>query len=82
MNIDLLKKLGHNWHDEIGCKITRYDVTPDAKVRTGNMRLDAVYHQFEKESGIVVHIEGSNHDVTGYDIVDDKKFAWFVLRWS
>ena len=82
MNIELLKKLGYNWHTVVGCKITGGDCPPEAKVRTGDQRLDAMYHRFEKESGLIVHTEGSNHVITGYDVVDSEKFIWFTLRYS
>jgi hypothetical protein len=32
--------------------------------------------------GVEIQLSGYHNLITGYNVVDEKKFTWFVLRWS
>ena len=47
-------------------------------------KLDKRIYFFERESGILVHFAdaGRSNLIVGYDVVDEEKFSWFLLKWS
>jgi hypothetical protein len=76
-----LAKLTSRWAETVGDR--RWKDAPDAKVVTGDYKLDLQLHNFEQDSGIVVKLDLDRpRTVTGYEVVDEKKWAWFMLRWS
>lgn len=72
-----LCKLTNNWTKEIG--ITINHCPPEARVITGVHLTDARLHYLQQESGIELKVSDT---YAGYDVVDEQKFAWFLLRWS
>ena len=56
---------------------------PDAKFVTGDYKIDLGLHHFEQDSGIEIKINRVNNTnlIAGYEIVDEKKFFWFALKW-
>lgn len=72
--------LASKWNKEVG--ITINHCPPEAKVITGAQLTDARLHYFQQESGTKITYGVPNKtSYTGYDIVDEKKYAWFLLRW-
>ena len=58
---------------------------PEAKVVTGSFREDAYLHFLETKCGVEILLSGNYHqdqEIVGYNVLDEKKFAWFVLKWS
>lgn len=82
MDLNEISRLTSRWSSEVGRKINY--CPPEAKVVTGDYHLDKQLYFFEQESGIAVKLTrtGSAHLITSYDIVDEEKFAWFMLRYT
>lgn len=82
MDLHTVKLMAWEWSNKIGRYIT--DTPPEAKVLTGDYKIDRQIYYFEVESGIVLHVstEGGPTLIKGYDIVDEQKCAWFVLKWT
>lgn len=82
MDTKELGRLTTRWSDKVGKQIK--DCPPEARVATGNYAIDKQLHYFEQESGMLLDIskDGGPNIIKGYEIVDEKKFAWFMLRWS
>lgn len=82
MDVNELGKLTTRWSNEVGKHIT--DTPPEARFVTGSHTLDRQIYYFEKESGIVLDVssEGGPTLIKGYDIVDEQKCAWFILKYS
>ena len=57
-------------------------LTPEARFVTGNAPLDARIHRILVEYGIELDLNHKLHSIEDYRIVDEKKFMWFLLRWS
>ena len=55
---------------------------PEAKVVTGKMKEDAYLHFLETTCGVEIHLSEHQHEIVGYNVIDEKKFSWFVLKWS
>ena len=55
---------------------------PEARYITGNPKHDAQLHRIQVEYGIEVDVNPRHHSLDDYRVVDEKKFAWFLLRWS
>lgn len=72
-------KLTNNWSKEVG--ITINHCPPEARVITGVALTDARLHYLQQESGIELKVS-DNNTYAGYDVVDEKKYAWFLLRWA
>jgi hypothetical protein len=54
---------------------------PEAKFVTGQSSIDAYLHFLYIQYGIELILLNDNMSMAGYNIVDDKKFSYFVLRW-
>lgn len=82
MDVNEVGKLTTRWSNEVGKHIK--DTPPEARFVTGIHKIDRQIYYFEKESGIVLDVssEGGPRIIKGYQIVDEQKFAWFVLRYS
>jgi hypothetical protein len=82
MDINEVSRLTKRWQDSV--KNRKIEYAPDAKVITGDYKLDLAIHHFEQDSGMVVKLTrtGLVHLITGYEIVDEEKFTWFMLRYS
>jgi hypothetical protein len=55
---------------------------PEAKVVTGKTKEDAYLHFLETKCGVEILLSEYRHEIVGYNVIDEKKFAWFVLKWS
>ena len=58
-----------------------WQVTPEAKVVTGNPRYDAQLHHVLVEFGVEVKLD-RGHAMADYCVVDEQKFMMFLLRWA
>lgn len=80
MKTDEIAKLTSRWSAKVGER--RFEPSSEARVVTGDYRLDAQLHNFEQDSGIVLEL--SDHllpgRITGYKIIDEKKWSWFLLE--
>ena len=65
--------------------LTDYDhkkpVAPDTPFITGVARNDAILHDMLINHGVEL-ILNSYWRVEDYRVVDEKKFMWFLLKWS
>ena len=57
-------------------------IVPEARYITGNPKYDAQLHRILVEYGIEVDVNPKHHSLDDYRVVDEKKFAWFLLRWA
>ena len=60
-------------------------IAPDTPFVTGVARNDAILHDMLSQHGVELILEQShfrNWILADYRVVDDKKFALFLLRWS
>jgi hypothetical protein len=55
---------------------------PEAKVVTGIMKEDAYLHFLETKCGVEILLSEYHHEIVGYNVLDEKKFSWFVLKWA
>jgi len=80
MKTDEIAKLTSRWSAKVGER--RFEHSSEARVVTGDYKLDAQLHNFEQDSGIVLEL--SDHllprRIKGYKIIDEKKWAWFLLE--
>jgi hypothetical protein len=80
MELQDVRQLMWNWGNEVGYKMKH--VTPETKFITGVETYDAQLHHFKLASGIEVTLTPDFKGITGYDVLDEEKFTWFVLRYS
>lgn len=66
-----------------------HPIPGDARVITGNPHNDAFFYYMLKDNGVELILEqerrptgGLQWRLTNYRVVDEKKFTWFLLRWS
>ena len=76
MKTDEIAKLTSRWSAKVGER--RFEHSSEARVVTGDYKLDAQLHNFEQDSGIVLQL--SERRITGYKIIDEKKWSWFLLE--
>lgn len=80
MKTDEIAKLTSRWSAKVGER--RFEHSSEARVVTGDYKIDAQLHNFEQDSGIVLEL--SDHllprRITGYKIIDKKKWSWFLLE--
>jgi hypothetical protein len=77
MDLDRVKQVAYKWSTK-NSNLKLYDT--NARFITGDYVVDSRIYHFEQESGIELNVSGINN-ITGYKIVDEEKFAWFMLRW-
>ena len=58
-----------------------WPLSPEALVITGNPKYDAQLHHVLVEFGVEVKLD-NDYNMKDYRVVDEQKFAWFLLRWS
>lgn len=79
MKPEQVAKLTSRWSAKVGER--RFDYAPEARVVTGDYKLDAQLHNFEQDSGVVLKLSNLGpRTITGYKIIDEKKWAWFLLE--
>lgn len=86
MTISELRKMAERyWKQEYREDMS---VLGQARFITGNARNDLFFHYMLIKHGVELILkeeigEGKRQwRLTDYRVVDDKKFNWFVLRWS
>ena len=69
--------------------LTDYDhnkpIAPDTPFITGVARNDAILHDMLINHGVELIVKLShfrNWQLADYRVVDEKKFMWFLMRWS
>lgn len=77
---ELQKMLSREWHEAGQYKTPNLPL--EARVVTGSYRHDAHIHRIMVEYGIEVYINTKFTEIENYRVVDEKKFAWFLLRWA
>lgn len=77
MDLDTVKQVAYKWSTK---NSNLAPIGGDARFITGDYIVDSRIHHFEKASGIELDVSGINN-ITGYKIVDEPKFMWFMLRW-
>lgn len=57
---------------------------PEARVITGRIVDDAHLHHLVTEYGLELVLEQlpTKSTVVDYQVLDEKKFAWFILKWA
>jgi hypothetical protein len=81
MDLDLVKKIVVRQANNEFLK-KPIILPPEAKVVTGQIKEDAYLHFLETVCGVEILLSGYHNKIVGYNVIDEKKFAWFVLRWS
>ena len=79
-DVETVRRLAINWGEAQSYPSFR-ECPPDARVVTGDIHIDTLFYYFELESGIQVKVTDDHQMITGYDIIDHKKFTWFTLKW-
>jgi hypothetical protein len=81
MNLEILKKAINNQAQEEF--FTKPVVLPsEAKFITGKVREDSYLHYLETVCGVEIQFSKNSSKIVGYNVIDEKKFSWFVLRWT
>lgn len=86
MRFSELRKMAYCWWEE-SFNGDMSDLA-QARVITGNGRNDLFFHRMMVEHGVEFVLveelsEGRRQwQIEDYRVVDEQKFAWFVLRWS
>ena len=81
MKTDEIAKLTSRWSAKVGER--RFEHSSEARVVTGDYKLDAQLHNFEQDSGIVLQLSALGPRViTNYKIINEKKWAWFLLEYA
>ncbi len=73
--------LSREWR-ELGQHTGPWRLTPEARVVTGNPKYDARLHRIVIEYGVELDVDPRYQEVKNYRVIDEKKFMWFLLRWS
>jgi hypothetical protein len=81
-NKDLHRITRRHWIED--WKNRPYDCPPGARVVTGEPQKDAYLHYLITDCGVELRFDPANStlSIKEYVIHDEKKFMWFVLRWS
>lgn len=77
--IEISLMITREWREVGGGK--KLDLPREAKVVTGERSTDAHLHYLLTSYGIDVSLK-MNKAIEDYSIVDEKKFLWFVLKYS
>lgn len=80
MDIEFLRQLAGKWGDANRSRIKH--CPPEAKFISGEPQRDAMLHYFEQESGIELKLAEKFTKIVGYDVIDEQKCFWFMMRWS
>jgi D-aminopeptidase len=81
MDLELVKKIVVRQANNEFLK-NPIELPPEAKVVTGKVKEDSYLHFLETKCGVEILLSGYHHEIVGYNVIDEKKFSWFVLRWS
>jgi glutamyl-tRNA reductase len=79
-DIERVREMSRNWASETNPTIR--PCPSEARYLTGYQDKDAMIHYFSLASGLDPIFSLDTQSIVGYNIVDEKKFAWFMLRWG
>lgn len=74
------KMIYKQWDTEVAHKPVY--CPPEAKFITGIPKNDSHLHYLETVAGLTLELSPNHKSIVGYDVIDEKKFAWFILRWQ
>jgi hypothetical protein len=77
---ELQRILSREWNEE--GQHRSWSLSPEARVITGSPRLDAQLHRILNEYGVEIEMDFRFTTIENYSVVDEEKFAWFLLRWA
>ena len=81
-NIELTKIvrrfLNEEWYPNLEPVVPR-DVVP---VVPGDWRTDLILHHLNTECGLNITLTRPVNVIESYEISDEQKFMWFLLRWK
>lgn len=81
MKVDtLISMIVREWRQE-GRYVEKV-LPPEAKFITGNRHNDAHLHYLYMKYGVEALVSEDGDRIIDYNVIDEKKFAWFLLRWS
>ena len=72
--------LSREWH-QYGQHIPVV-ISPQARFVTGSLKRDSQLHRVVVEYGIELDVDTRLNSIEDYRVVDEKKYAWFLLRWG
>lgn len=55
---------------------------PEARFVTGHASTDSHLHFLETKYGVRVILTQNTKQISSYEVLDDKKFMMFTLKWS
>ena len=76
----VLEMISNQWREEL-CDKT-LPLPPEARVVTGRQKGDAHLHFLKTQCGLELMLTSDARNVIAYDVIDEEKFTWFVLKWS
>lgn len=84
MNLERINYLAQCYWEKQPYK--QLDMPPKAKVVTGRINTDKFIHWMIEDNGVEMIYEPMPLQgvwrLKNYSVVDEKKFAWFVIKWS
>ena len=83
MNLEALRNIVlNNWHSESDI-IREFPLSGETKFAVRWPLMDRQQHYLKTVHGIEIFLsEDDDRRFVGYNIIDSKKFMWFVLKWS
>lgn len=76
----LKKSVNSYWRTEFDSKPTAHP-TGDTPFVTGVPSADACLYYLKTEYGLALNLSADFRDIVGYEVLDEKKFIVFALRW-
>lgn len=70
--------LNEEWYPHLEPLISK----DDAPVVTGDWRTDSILHYLNKECGMNITVTLPASVIENYEVSDEEKFAWFILKWQ
>lgn len=77
---ELQKILSREWNEE--GQYRSWPLSPNARVITGNPRHDAQLHRILDEYGVEIEMNFRFTTIENYQVVNEEKFAWFLMKWA
>lgn len=70
--------LNEEWYPNLEPVVT----TGDVPIVTGDWRSDGILHYLNTECGLDITLTRPVNVIESYEVSDEKKFMWFLLRWQ
>lgn len=70
--------LNEEWYPYMEPAIPKDDVP----VVTGDWRTDLILHHLNTECGLDITLTRPVNVIESYEVSDEQKFMWFLLRWQ